>query len=78
LHVRHFLRHQFQLVGRLVAGDQFAVAIEDQAARAGDRLDTHAVALRQIRVVVMPHHLQHEQARDQADGGEPHQGCADE
>ena len=71
--VRHFLGHELELVRRLVAGDQLAVAIEDQAARRRDRLGAHAVALRELGVVVVPHHLQHEEAHDRADGGEPDQ-----
>jgi hypothetical protein len=45
LDVRDFLGNQFELVGGLAAGDQFAVAIENQAARRRDRLVAHAIAL---------------------------------
>jgi hypothetical protein len=74
--VRHLLGHQLELVGGLVAGDDLAAAVEDQAAGRRDRLGTHAVTLAELGVVIVARHLQQEQPHDQADGGEPHERCA--
>ena len=72
LQVRHFLGHQFQLVGGLVARDHLAVAVEDQPARRRDRLVAHPVTLGEVRVVFVAEHLQHEQPHDQADDRHRH------
>jgi len=58
MHVRHFLGHQFQLVGGLVARDHLAVAVEDQPTRRRDRLVPYPVTLGELRVVLVTRHLQ--------------------
>ena len=63
--VGHALAHQFELEGGAVLRQHRAIAIEDQAALRGQRLDAHAIALRQLGVVVVAHHLQHHQPADQ-------------
>ncbi len=44
-HVLHLLGDELELIGGLVARDDFAVAVEDESARSRDRLDAHAIAL---------------------------------
>src|SRR6185369_1905187 len=55
---------QFELIRRRVGRERQAVAIEDQPAIRRNRLDLDAVALREIREVVVLNDLQPHQARD--------------
>jgi hypothetical protein len=57
-------RVSFQLIRRRVGRERQAVAIEDQPAVRRNRLDLDAVALREIREVVVLDDLQPHQARD--------------
>ena len=66
--VGHALAHQLELERRAILGEHRAVAIEDEAALRGQRLDAHAVALRELGVIVVAHHLQHHEAADEHDG----------
>ena len=66
--IRHALAHELELERGAILGEHLAVAIEDQAALRGQRLDAHAIALRKLGVIVVSHHLQHDQAADQHDG----------
>jgi hypothetical protein len=72
------LGHKFELVRGLIARDHLPGAVEDQTARGRDRLGAHAVALGAFRVVGVPAHLQHVQARDQAEGRKRHDHRADD
>ncbi len=70
--VRDLFADQLELVGGLVVGEDLAVAVQDQAAAGRNRVEAHAVALRQFDVVVVPPDLQEHQTADQRQ----HQ-CAD-
>ncbi len=56
--VRHLLARQFELVGRAVQRERYAIAVDDQAARWRDRLDANPVTLRKLGEVVVAHDLQ--------------------
>ena len=66
--VGHALAHQFELEGRAILGEHLPVAIEDEPALRGQRFDAHAIALRELGVIVVAHHLQHHQAADEHQG----------
>ena len=59
------LAREFQLIRRSIECEGFACAIEQEAARGRDRFDADAVALRQFAEVVVPDHLQVEEAGKQ-------------
>ncbi len=71
--VRHLLGDELELVRGQVLGEHAAVAIEDQAAIGRDRHDAHAIALRKIGVIVVPHDLQLHELAEQGE----HQGQHD-
>ena len=48
-----------------VLREHCAVAIEDQAALRGQGFDAHAIALRELGVIVVARHLQHHEPADQ-------------
>ena len=66
--VRHALAHQFELEGGAVLRQHLSIAVEDEPALRGQRFDAHAIALRELGVVVVAHDLQHDQAADEHDG----------
>ena len=59
--VPDLLAHQLEVEGRRIVGEHQAVAIEDQPAARRNRLGADAVALRQLRVVLVLQDLQIEQ-----------------
>src|SRR6185437_11581424 len=63
--VGNLLADQLELVGGLVVGEHMPIAIQDQAAAGGNRIEPHAVALRELDVVVMAVDLQIYQPPDQ-------------
>ena len=65
LHVAHLGGKDLQRVGRIVARQHHAVAVQDQAAVGRDRHDRDAVVLRLGGVGVVLHHLQLDEAREQ-------------
>ncbi len=70
--VGDFLGHELELIRGLITRNELAVAVHDQSAGGGDRLGADPVTLGQIGVVVVAHHLQQEQAADQAEGQNDH------
>ena len=59
--VPDLLAHQLEVEGRRIVGEHQAVAIEDESAARRNRLVADAVALRELRVVLVLQHLQIEQ-----------------
>ncbi|MPM79356.1 hypothetical protein SDC9_126389 [bioreactor metagenome] len=62
--VAHLGACDLQRIGRIVRGQQHAVAIQNQAAIGHDGDDRRAVALGLFGQIVMAHHLQHDQPRE--------------
>ncbi len=58
------LGNQFELIGRQVFGDHATLAIENQAANRGNRLDTHPVTLRFLGEQFVIDDLQENKAHD--------------
>ena len=65
IHLRlraHLFAHQFELECGQVLGQHHPVAVENQSAARGYRIDTNPVSLRELGIVVMAQHLQIEEA----------------
>src|SRR4029078_11188430 len=60
------LRNQLQLEGRLVVHQHAAAAVQDQPAAGRNRILAHAVALRELQVIIVTNDLQHNQLAQQA------------
>ena len=73
----HAAREDLERVARIVARQDDAVAVEDQAAVRRDRHDRDAVVLGFRAVVVVLHHLQEEEAREQDAEGDEHGHAGD-
>ena len=73
--VGDLLARQLQLIRGRVGRERQAVAVEDQPAVRRNRLDLDAVALREIREVVVLNDLQPHQSRDHRAEREQHDDC---
>ena len=70
--IRGLLADDLELVGGPVERDGLAVAVVDQAARRGHRVDADAIALRELAEVIESQYLEVEEPHYQCDGAERH------
>ena len=66
--VRGLFRNQLELEGRFVVDQHASAPVEDQAAAGRNRILAHAVALRELEVVVVANDLQVGELAEQARG----------
>src|SRR6185312_11370482 len=65
IEVGYLLADQLELVGGFVVGEYVPVTVQNQPAAGGDRIEPHAIALRELDVIVVAIDLQVDQAADQ-------------
>jgi len=74
--IAHFFGHEFELISRLVFGEDYPVTVVDDAARGGLRFDAYAIALGEIGVAIVLDDLQPDEATEdhRRQQGDDHRG----
>ena len=74
IYIGHLRRHDLQGVGRIIGGQNHAIAVQDQAAVGHDRHDRSAIAFSLLVQVVIANNLQiHQPQRQQKKSQQHHQ-----